>query len=152
MHQHEQQQFYTLIWPLFHSRDMKEYLFEGKPLTKADGIEVDLLMIHFKDEDDIHFIYRPHLDLTGYGNNLSEATTSFENALEDFIDYTVKKRTLGSVMSKLGWQARDSAKKPKMMLAPSITSVIGSNQHVSDIFDKYPVETFHKKVGMPAFA
>lgn len=131
---------------------MEEYLFKGNLSFRTDEIKVNLLLIHFEDENDINFIYSPHLDLTGYGRSLEDAKTSFEMALEDFLDYTIKKKTLGNVLSKLGWQSKGTSKKPKKMLAPSITSVIGSNQHVSDIFDKYPVNTFHQEVGMPVLA
>ena len=111
-----------------------------------------LLLIHFKDENNIHFIYSPHLDLTGYGNNLPEAKASFEIVFDDFIDYTLKKKTLGKVLTKLGWQLKGNQKKPKKIIAPSITSVISENEYVSDIFDKYATKTFHKDVGIPVTA
>ncbi|MGB0427418.1 MAG: hypothetical protein ACPGEC_00650 [Flavobacteriales bacterium] len=52
---------------------MEEYLFQGDYKSKAGEVKVNLLLIHFKDERGINFIYSPHLDLTGYGNNLKEA-------------------------------------------------------------------------------
>ncbi len=131
---------------------MAEYLFQGDYKNKTGEVSVNLLLIHFKDENGINFIYSPHLDLTGYGNNLKEAKKSFEIVFEDFIDYTLKKRTLGRVLSNLGWKLKGTFKKPKKVLAPSITSVIGNNDYVSEIFDKYPVKTFHQEVEIPVFA
>jgi hypothetical protein len=131
---------------------MSKYLFEGNFNNKVSTIKVQLLLIHFKDEAEVHFIYSPHLDLTGYGNSIEDAKYSFEIALEDFIDYTLKKKTMGKVLKSLGWSIKGTVKRPKNVVAPSITTVIGKNEYVSEIFDKYPVDTFHKEVGLPAYA
>lgn len=131
---------------------MGEYIFQGGYKNKTGEVKVKLLLIHFKDENGIDFIYSPHLDLTGYGNNIADAKKSFEVVFEDFVDYTLKKRTLGKVLTHLGWELKGTLKKPKKVLVPSIASVIGNNNYVSEIFDKYPVKTFHKEVEIPAFA
>lgn len=131
---------------------MAKYLFQGGYKNHAGEVKVNLLLIHFKDENNIHFIYSPHLDLTGYGENLGAAKKSFKIVFEDFVDYTLKKRTLGKILTKLGWELKGTLKRPKKVLAPSITSVISDNDYVSEIFDKYPVSTFHQEVGIPAFA
>jgi len=128
---------------------MAQYIFEGRYKNKKGYVKVKLLLIHFMDENNIHFIYSPHLDLTGYGKNPEEAKKSFKIILEDFIDYTLKKQTLSKVLSGLGWKVKGSAKRPKKMIVPSITTVIEKNKYVSDIFDKYPVNTFHQEVGLP---
>ena len=62
---------------------MAEYIFQGGYTNKAGEVMVNLFLIHFKDESNIHFIYSPHLDLTGYGQNLKEAKKSFEIVFED---------------------------------------------------------------------
>ncbi|TSA32716.1 MAG: hypothetical protein D4R64_15495 [Porphyromonadaceae bacterium] len=130
---------------------MAQYIFEGKYQNQSTSVKVKLLLIHFEDEKKVHFIYSPHLDLTGYGINFGEAKKSFEIVFEDFVDYTLKKETLGKVLSGLGWELKGPAKKPKRVIAPSITSVIKNNKYVSEIFDKYPVSTYHQEVGLPAF-
>ena len=127
---------------------MAQYIFEGKYQNQSTSVKVKLLLIHFEDEKKIHFIYSPHLDLTGYGNNFEEARKSFEIVFEDFVDYTLKKKTLGTVLSGLGWELKGPFKKPKRVIAPSITSVIKNNKYVSEIFDKYPVSTFHQEVAI----
>lgn len=131
---------------------MTKLVFEGGYKNTKGIVDVKLLIVHFIDENDVHIVYSPHLDLSGYGNNLNEAKESFKISLEDFVDYTLKKKTLGSVLSKLGWELKGTMKKPKKVLAPSITSVIKDNDYVSEIFDKYPVDTYHQNVGIPAFA
>ena len=130
---------------------MAEYIFQGKLQSTSTLIKVKLLLFHFEDENKINFIYSPHLDLTGYGNDTEEAKKSFKIVLEDFVDYTMKKKTLGKVLSELGWTLTGSSKKPKKIIAPSITSVINDNKFVSEIFDKYPVSTYHQEIGLPAF-
>lgn len=131
---------------------MAQYIFEKGYKNDSNLVKVKLLLIHFVDENNVQFIYSPHLDLTGYGDSLSNAKNSFEIALEDFVDYTLKKKTIGKVLSSLGWEIKGSSKKPKKVLAPSITSVIKDNEYVSEIFDKYSTNTFHQEVGLPAFA
>ncbi|OQX78692.1 MAG: hypothetical protein B6D61_04895 [Bacteroidetes bacterium 4484_249] len=131
---------------------MAKYLFKSAYENKTGLVNVRLLLFHFIDENNIHFIYSPHLDLTGYGNSLADAKKSFEIVFEDFVDYTLKKRTIGKVLTGLGWEIKGNLKKPKKILAPSITSAIQENNYVSEIFDKYPVNTYHQEVGIPAYA
>ena len=130
---------------------MAQYIFEGKYQNKSASVKVKLLLFHFEDENKVHFIYSPHLDLTGYGNTFEESRKSFEIVFEDFVDYTLKKKTLGKVLTGLGWKLKGSAQKLKKVIAPSITSVIKDNEYVSEIFDKYPVNTYHQEVGLPSF-
>lgn len=131
---------------------MAQYIFEGKYNIDSGLVLVKLFLIHFEDENKVHFIYSPHLDLTGYGNNIDDAKKSFGIIFEDFVDYTLKKKTLGKILIELGWGLKGPAKKPKKLVAPSITSVIKDNSFVSEIFDKYAVNTFHQEVSLPAFA
>ncbi len=131
---------------------MSQYLFSSDFKNNEGEVKVNLLLVHFQDENNIHFIYSPHLDLTGYGENIDDAKKSFEIVFEDFVDYTLKKKTISKVLSKLGWKIKGTAKKSKKILAPSIASVIRDNDFISEIFDKYPVSTFHKEVGIPALA
>lgn len=118
--------------------------------VKKSEIKVRILLFHFVDDQGIYFIYSPHLDITGYGYSLAEAKKSFEIVFDDFLDYTMKKATLGSLLQKLGWkQVKGTVKKPMKALAPSITSVISGNKYIADLFDKYPLHTFYKEVEMP---
>jgi len=130
---------------------MGQYIFKGKYQNKSASVKVQLLLFHFTDENNVHFIYSPHLDLTGYGTDQEEAKKSFKIVFEDFVDYALSKKTLGKVLTSLGWELKGSAKKPKKVLTPSITSVIKENEYVSEIFDKCPVNTYHQEVGLPAF-
>jgi hypothetical protein len=131
---------------------MAKYIFEGNYQNTSTSVKVKLLLFHFEDENKINFIYSPHLDLTGYGNNFEEARKSFEIVFQDFVDYTIKKKTLSKVLIGLGWVLNGLAKRPKKVLAPSITTMIKNNKYISEIFDKYPVNTYHQEVGLPISA
>lgn len=131
---------------------MPRYIFEGKYSSNTGIVEVKLLLFHFKDENKVHFIYSPNLDLTGYGSTESAAKESFEIVLSDFIDYTIKKKTLSKVLQDLGWEIKGSEKRPKKLLAPGMSDVIKNQQYVSEIFDKYRVKSFHQTVEMPCVA
>lgn len=131
---------------------MSQYIFKKGIKKDSNLVSVRLLLIHFKDDNNVHFIYSPHLDLTGYGNSLTEAKASFEIVFDDFIDYTINKKTLGKVLKTLGWELKGSVKKPKKVIAPSISSIISENEYVSDIFDKYSTKTYHQEVGIPTMA
>ena len=128
---------------------MPPYIFEGKFQDKTSVVRVKLLLFHFQDENKVHFVYSPHLDLTGYGNDENQAKKSFEVVMEDFVDYTVKKKTIAKVLADLGWEVKGSEKHPRKLLAPSITKVINENEYISEIFDKYSVNTFHEEIRLP---
>ena len=49
---------------------MAQYIFEGDYKNKSGNVKVKLLLFHFQDENKVHFIYSPHIDLTGYGKNM----------------------------------------------------------------------------------
>lgn len=131
---------------------MAKFVYQSNFKSASGNAKVKLFLISFQDDNGIHFVYSPHLDISGYGETLAEAKESFNIAYEDFIDYTLKKQTLGKVLKKLGWTVKGKIKKPKKILAPKIESVIGKNQYVADIFNKYQTNTYHKEVGFPSFA
>jgi hypothetical protein len=126
----------------------KLYSFEKQYLDKGKSIKVKLFLIHFVDEKNIHYIYSPHLDLTGYGLTEEEAKQSFDIALYEFLDYTIKKKTLGKVLEKLGWKIKGSNKHPKKLIKTKLDDVL-KNSYVTEIFNKYHTETFHQQVYIP---
>ncbi len=64
-------------------------------------IKLSLPLNHFQDENQVHFVHSPDLDVTGYGNTFEEARRSFDLVLNDFIDYTQKKGTLNMFLTSL---------------------------------------------------
>ncbi len=128
---------------------MPNFIYTADITNSSAKVAVNLFLIHFQDENKVHFIFSPHLDLTGYGYTLKEAKKSFNIVLDDFIRYTINKKTLMKVLANLGWKTKGTSKRPAKLLAPSITSVIAKNKHVSEIFDNHPVQTFHQEVEIP---
>ena len=129
---------------------MHRFSFEGKLKKGHNQVTARLLLLYFQDENKVHFIYSPHLDLSGYGNTVEEAKQSFEIAFEDLMDYTISKGTLVSLLEELGWQIKGTKKVPKIV-TPDFSD-IQQKQYVSEIFDKYPVNTYHQEVPISAFA
>ena len=74
-----------------------------------DGIEVQLSVFVFKDND-IYHAYCPELDLVGYDYTDEGAKKSFEYVLDDYLDYTLKHGTLEEDLLKHGWKNRRLAK------------------------------------------
>ncbi len=122
---------------------MGKIIVGGEFENNKEKVVFRLLLISFKDENNVHFVYSPHLDLTGYGNSEEDAKSSFEIVLEDFIDYTSKKKTLHKVLTTLGWKV-----KSKKAYMPEIKI----NKQTSEIINKYNTHTFHKEVGIPVYA
>ncbi|WP_028525592.1 hypothetical protein [Runella limosa] len=125
--------------------------FKGSFENEVASYKVSLFLFHFV-ENQLHFVYSPHLDITGYGNTLKEAKESFEICFVEFLDYTTKKGTLGSELKKMGWTFKETSKRPKTPVAPSLSSLLKSNKYMSEILDKYPVKTFKQNFGIPAYA
>jgi hypothetical protein len=70
--------------------------------------ELDLVLLSFK-EDNTFIVYAPTLDLSGYGDNQEEADSSFEESLDEFLDFTIKNNTLHSELMRLGWKSNFKA-------------------------------------------
>lgn len=62
------------------------------------------------EEEGIHFVFAPALDLTGYGNSEEEAKRSFEVTLAEFLQYTNNKQTFYDELEHLGWSVNRKKK------------------------------------------
>ena len=99
-----------------------------------DKYHVDLSLIEFREED-ITIIYSPALDLSGYGHSKVDAKNSFSEALHEFFRYTNNKKTLNTVLKKLGWSIKGSQKKPKFN-PPKDSDLVKSNALYNEIVNK----------------
>jgi hypothetical protein len=93
--------------------------------------QIDLL---FFEEDNIHFVYAPALDVTGYGLNEQEAQNSFVISLEEFLDFTQKKGTLNSELERMGWKLN---RKTNHFDPPFLDEILKKNKYLSDIIRKH---------------
>ncbi len=108
---------------------MSKKFIEAKYDDGKHVVKVGLTLILW-EENDIHFQYSPELDLTGYGKSASEAHSSFEQTLNDFISYTLNKDTLFDELERLGWTTN---KKKKRLRAPEEEQLLQDNETYKDL-------------------
>jgi predicted RNase H-like HicB family nuclease len=113
--------------------------------NSGNAITFNLTVIAFQ-EDNIFFVYTPALDLTGYGNTEEEARLSFEETLDQFLNYSTNKDTLVDELKRLGWKvSKKSVSKP-----PSLVDMINSNDYLAEIFEEKQYKKFHKNISLPS--
>ena len=71
----------------------KKVVITGSWRSASNIVKVRLPLIMFS-EDDTQIIYCPALDLSGYGKTEPEARESFEITFDQFLQYTINKKTL----------------------------------------------------------
>jgi hypothetical protein len=128
---------------------MKRGQYQGNFNTGDAQIEVQLPVISFID-DNTHIIYCPALDLSGYGNDETEARESFDIVLEEFLTYTTNKKSLWTDLKKLGWMVKKS--KQKGATPPPISKLLDTNQEFSRIFNNFPFKKYNTGVSLPLSA
>lgn len=123
-------------------------LFTGTFKDKNKFLDISIILYEFMDEDNVFFVYSPHLDISGYGKTPSDAKESFKVALDDFLSYTLNKKTLHQELIRLGWKA-----DKKKIIIPKMQTLIQEREFLSQIFDKYPIFTTRREnVGIPTFS
>lgn len=125
-----------------------ELAFEGTWKGMNQKIEVNIPLIIFQ-EDNVHIVYCPALELSGYGYSESEAKASFETALSEFLLYVTRKNTLATVLTGLGWRIKS---KNKPMIPPSLDELSAGNESVKNILDNIPHQIFNRSVSLSATA
>jgi hypothetical protein len=116
----------------------------GKFNINAAGVKFNLPLIKFQEED-VYFIYSPALDLTGYGRTEEEAKASFGETIDQFLDYTIKKKTLFSELRKLGWKVT----KKKISQSPSLVDMITKNNYLAEIFEQKQYQKLNQTISIP---
>jgi len=87
---------------------------------KGLEIEVEVLLVK---EGDYWVSYAPSLKLSSYGDSKEEAKKGFSEALEIFLEDTMKKGTLERLLIDYGWTLSRKAYQPP----PGFASVDVSN-------------------------
>lgn len=124
----------------------KKLVHSGHYRNGRNAIDVKLSLIEF-EEDGLHFVYSPALDLTGYGKTELEAQDSYGQAMEEFLRYTTTKKTILKELGRLGWKIS----KKKMVAAPSLTELIQSRDYLVEIFTEKQYRKKDQTVSIPAF-
>jgi len=81
--------------------------------TVKHKIDANVSVYEF-EENGLHVIYSPSLDLYGYGKTVKQAEKSLDVSLNDFINYTSVKNTIFNELKKLGWSMRKSKTRPSI--------------------------------------
>jgi hypothetical protein len=101
------------------------------------------LSLYLWEEQGITFIYSPALDITGYGNSEEEAKKSFQITLDEFVDYTHKKKTIFDELEGLGWTVN---RKKKRVHAPDLEELRTDNVTFRDLLKKSNVRSESKNI------
>jgi hypothetical protein len=128
---------------------MKQLQYKGKFDAKGASVDFQLPVISFI-EDNTHIIYCPALDLSGYGNDEFEARASLDTVLEEYLIYTMNKKTLWTDLKKLGWSIKRNKQKPAT--PPPMSELLEKNQEFSRIFNTLPFKKFNTGVRIPVHA
>lgn len=128
---------------------MKSLNVESRFSNEKGSVTVNVPVISFK-EDNAQIIYCPALDLSGSGNNETEARESFSIVVTEYLNYTTHKGTLWTDLKKLGWIIKKN--KKKHAAPPPMSELLENNEEFSRIFDNYPYKKFDTGVSLPAYA
>lgn len=129
---------------------MENLRIKGKYVDKHAFVDVNLALMSFQ-EGDSAIIYSPALDLSGYGDNEEEAREAFAIALDEFIRYTLNKKTLKTELENLGWKII-SKKSGVSYKLPYFDHLLSTNSYLSDIVREKEFRKFNQKVRIPAYA
>ena len=130
-------------------KDMgKKLMHSGQYRDGKNAVNVKLSLIEF-EEDGLHFVYSPALDLTGYGKTEESAKESYTLAMEEFIKYTTHKNTLLDELERLGWTI---SSKKNLVSAPSLPDLIQNREYLVEIFTEKEYRKVDRTVSIPAFA
>jgi predicted nucleotide-binding protein (sugar kinase/HSP70/actin superfamily) len=106
------------------------------------NIELNILIF---EEESIHYVYSPALDLTGYGNSEKEAMQSFNTMLEEFVHYTENKKTVYKELERLGWTINT---KKKRVHPPLEEQLLEDNEVYRDLKSQPNVYSSSTNVGL----
>jgi hypothetical protein len=128
---------------------MKQLQYKGKFSGTKGTVNLQVPVISFID-DNTHIFFCPALDLSGYGMDETEARSSFDTVLEEYLNYTINKNSLWKDLKNLGWTVKKSSSKPA--IPPSMSVLLEKNEEFSRIFNNYPFKKFNTGVSLPAYA
>jgi hypothetical protein len=123
----------------------KKALFTGAWRSAGNAVKVNLSLILFA-EDDNQIIYCPALEVSGYGKSEPEARESFETSLDQFLEYTLHKKTLSSELEKLGWRLHGKHKKAS---PPSMQQLLENNDNFNRIFNDHSFRKVDEQFEIP---
>ncbi|MBN9351779.1 MAG: hypothetical protein J0H55_13950 [Chitinophagaceae bacterium] len=127
---------------------MENLQLKGEKKFGSTRVKVNVQVFLFM-EDDIWYAYLPALDINGYGNNENEAKESLKIAINEFIRYTLNKKTFFDELKRLGWVIK---KSKKSFIAPKISDLINENEELKEIVDSRSYKSDDYQVRVPVLA
>ena len=128
------------------NKSKEKSAFHGKLISKdhnkAVECRVDLLIY---EEDNVHFVYSPSLDLVGYGVNKKEALSSWEVVYSEYIRYCLNKNTLFNDLQKHGWKVKNK----KAIQPPTFSWLMQNNVQLSEVYDNHNFQKTSTQISLP---
>lgn len=129
---------------------MQNLNFSGNFANSKAKVKLTVGLFQFEEGGSV-IIYSPAFDLTGYGKDAIEARNSFEETLNVFLDYTIKKKTFVKELNRLGWHLKATDVKRKKIKAPGLASLISKNDYLAEILNEKDFTKFDQTVSLPVF-
>ena len=126
---------------------MTDFIFDAELKVPKGNISAHLDLYSFLDKN-IHILYCPALDMSGYGETEEDAQKSFEEVFTTSMAYMVNKNSLHDDLKKHGWNIR--GKKSHDLKSPKFEDMYKTNKEFKDIIDNKPYQKIYKDVCIPA--
>ena len=126
---------------------MSDFIFDAEMQISKGKLKAHLDLYSFL-ENNIHIIYCPALDMSGYGESEEDAQKSFEEVFTSSMKYMVNKSSLHDDLKKHGWNVR--GKKSHDLKSPKFEDMYKANKDFKDIIDNKPYQKIYKDVCIPA--
>ena len=118
--------------------------FKAELSGKKSTIKTELTLITFEDNN-VHFVYCPALDITGYGYDTSQAKESFTQTLKMYFEYTTNKNTLIRDLESHGWTVKNKRK----LKAPDFDFLLRKNKEFKRIVTKRDFTKYDEQIQFP---
>ncbi len=122
-------------------------MLNGTFKNKGSHISVVLDMYMFNEDDSI-IIYCPSLDLSAYGDSEEDAKSAFEQSLEIYLDYCIKKNTLVKDLRSHGWNIK--SRNQHKIQAPLLDKMLKINPTLMEITNNKPFKKYNRSIEIPA--
>jgi len=114
-------------------------------IKNEEGEVRDLSLLHFL-EDNVHIIYCPAFDISGYGTTEKEAFDSFNIGLQEFFSDCQDKKSFFENL-KPGWRLE----KEDVLTAPSWFDMLQKNDALQELLEQKHFRKFNQGIRLPDF-
>lgn len=112
---------------------------------KAKRVKCNIDLILYEEET-LHYVYSPALDLIGYGKTTEEALQSWEVAMEEYVRYGLENNTLIKDLQNHGWSIE---KQQNQLQPPTFSWLLQHNDQLSEVYDKHSFQKTSTAISVP---